>query len=296
MRLSALFLHGAPPAMLELAPQIERLGYRRFWIAENQPQMSAVLASSIVAGLTTSIRVGTAAVLAHFYPPFALAQDFQFLELCYPGRIDLGFCASWIGDPQVLDAMLDGRDPARQREAYADRIARLVELVRRPRTDPELDPAAGRLIAGPPALWSMGTGPGSAALAATHGLGFAYSVFHSMSGEDPSIVGRYRDEFRPSWARRASEVIVATAGVCAETDAEARAQAEAWRNPHHLPRIVGSPESCRRQLEALQQRYGADEIVFADLVGDGSRRAASYQMLAEACGLERREDPEAAAP
>jgi alkanesulfonate monooxygenase SsuD/methylene tetrahydromethanopterin reductase-like flavin-dependent oxidoreductase (luciferase family) len=74
MRLSALVLQGWSQSMLELAPVLDALGYHRFWIAENPPQMSAVVATAIVAGLSGSMRVGPAAVLAHFVSPLQLAQ------------------------------------------------------------------------------------------------------------------------------------------------------------------------------------------------------------------------------
>jgi alkanesulfonate monooxygenase SsuD/methylene tetrahydromethanopterin reductase-like flavin-dependent oxidoreductase (luciferase family) len=270
-RLSALYVHGGAPAMLELAPELDALGYHRFWVAENQPQMSAVLATALVAGKTDRMRVGTAAVLAHFHAPLALAQDFEFLDVCYPGRIDLGFCGSWISEPRVLAAMLDNRDPVRQREAYPIRIASLVDEIRR-------GPA------GLP-LWSMGTDGCSVALAANHGLGFAYSVSHNDSTDDPAIVMRYRDEFRGTAVQPDAAVVVATAGVCAETEAAAQALALAWSGPVHVPRIVGNPQSCREQLERLCERYDVDEIVFADLVVDHERRLSCYHLLAEACGL-----------
>src|SRR5258706_240127 len=128
MRLGALYLHGGPPELFTLAPHIEGLGFSRLWIAENQPQASAMLTAGIAAG--------------------------------------------------------------------------------------------------------------SAALAAKHGLAFAYSDFHTMSTRDPSIAKRYREEFQPCWAQRQHEVIVATAGVCAETDELAERLAAAWPNKNHLPRII----------------------------------------------------------
>jgi luciferase family oxidoreductase group 1 len=286
-KLSALYLQGSPGATFSLPPALEALGYQRFWIAENQPQPSPILSAALVAGVTDSIRVGTAGVLAQFYAPFALAQDFRFLERVFSGRIDLGFCSSWIGATDILEAMLDGRDPERHRAEYSRRMADLVQHVRQPQladTEDQPDEAAATEEEdddGAPALWSMGTGAGSALLAGQHGLCFAYSVFHSMSDDDPSIVQRYRDAFRPCAAQPKPEVVVATAGVCAETDDEAHELAARWPNPQHLPRVVGSPETCSDALAELRHRYDVDEIVFADLIVAPERRLPCYRMLAE---------------
>lgn len=269
MKLSALDL-GPPDQSFLLAPELEAAGYKRHWLAEHQPQPQPLLLVALVAGTTESIRVGTAGVLFHYYPPSRVALDVRFLEGCFPDRIDAGICAGQIGDPVIEHDQLDGRERAAHYARYPQRVAAFVERVR----------ANG----GAPQLWSLGTGPNSAQLAARHGLCFGYSLFHVTSIDDASVVDSYRAAFVPAIERAAPYVAVAVAGVCATTDAAAQEIAGRHQNPFCRFTVVGSPETCRKHLAAIAERYHADEIVFADGCDRFGDRVTSYRLLAQACG------------
>ncbi len=80
---------------LELARHAERLGYRRFWLAEhhNMPGIASA-ATSILIGMvaagTSTLRVGSWGIMLPNYSPLVIAEQFGTLESLYPGRIDLG--------------------------------------------------------------------------------------------------------------------------------------------------------------------------------------------------------------
>ena len=62
---------------------------------------------------------------------------------------------------------------------------------------------------------------------------------------------------------------------------------ERERIRHHRQRaVIGSRTTVRAQLEALQQRYQADEIIVVTITGDYESRMRSYALLADACGLQ----------
>jgi alkanesulfonate monooxygenase SsuD/methylene tetrahydromethanopterin reductase-like flavin-dependent oxidoreductase (luciferase family) len=48
--------------------------------------------------------------------------------------------------------------------------------------------------------------------------------------------------------------------------------------------VIGGPEKCRRELTALAERYGADELMALTITGDYATRLRSYELLAEAFG------------
>src|SRR5512137_2077191 len=81
--------------MIELARLGERLGYRRYWLAEhhNMPgiasEATAVLIGH-VAGHTSTIRVGSGGIMLPNHSPLQVAEQFGPLASLYPGRIDLG--------------------------------------------------------------------------------------------------------------------------------------------------------------------------------------------------------------
>src|SRR5579885_3067119 len=79
----------------ELARHCEKLGYRRYWLAEhhNMPGIaSAATAVAIghVAAATSTIRVGAGGIMLPNHAPLVIAEQFGTLESLYPGRIDLG--------------------------------------------------------------------------------------------------------------------------------------------------------------------------------------------------------------
>ena len=80
---------------LDLARHAERLGYRRYWVAEhhNMPGIAsaatAVVIGHIAAG-TSTIRVGAGGIMLPNHSPLVIAEQFGTLESLYPGRIDLG--------------------------------------------------------------------------------------------------------------------------------------------------------------------------------------------------------------
>src|SRR5207344_1298300 len=80
---------------LDLARHAERLGYRRYWVAEhhNMPGIASAATAVVighVAGGTSTIRVGSGGIMLPNHAPLVIAEQFGTLEALYPGRIDLG--------------------------------------------------------------------------------------------------------------------------------------------------------------------------------------------------------------
>jgi MFS family permease len=80
---------------LDLARHAERLGYRRFWLAEhhNIPSVASAATSVLiahVAGGTSTIRVGAGGIMLPNHSPLVIAEQFGTLASLFPGRIDLG--------------------------------------------------------------------------------------------------------------------------------------------------------------------------------------------------------------
>ena len=81
--------------MIELARDAERLGYRRYWLAEhhNMPGIASAATAVLighVAGATTTIRIGAGGIMLPNHAPLQVAEQFGTLASLYPGRIDLG--------------------------------------------------------------------------------------------------------------------------------------------------------------------------------------------------------------
>ena len=85
-------------ALLEttaFAQAADRLGFKRFWVAEhhNMPGIASAATAVVIgqiAGATERIRVGSGGVMLPNHAPLVIAEQFGTLEALYPGRIDLG--------------------------------------------------------------------------------------------------------------------------------------------------------------------------------------------------------------
>src|SRR5687768_12931266 len=95
---------------LDLARHVERLGYRRFWLAEHHNMVGiASAATSVVighvAGGTSKIRVGAGGIMLPNHSPLVVAEQFGTLATLYPDRIDLGLGRAPGTDQQTLRAL-----------------------------------------------------------------------------------------------------------------------------------------------------------------------------------------------
>jgi luciferase family oxidoreductase group 1 len=169
-----------------------------------------------------------------------------------------------------------------------------------------------------PPIWLLGSSDYSGELAGEVGLGFAFA-HHFASVDAKAAIGLYRARFSPSvWLER-PHAILATAVVCAESDAEAerlaatidfnyvrRARGEyrplvspdealayAYSPEEGRARLanrsrlfLGRPDKVRDELAAFARACGADEIMITTAIFDHEARKRSYALLAEAFGIE----------
>ena len=94
----------------DLAVNAERLGYKRFWLAEHHAMpgiASAATALTIMnaAQATKTIRVGAGGIMLPNHAPMIIAEQFGTLEALFPGRIDLGLGRAPGGDGLTARAL-----------------------------------------------------------------------------------------------------------------------------------------------------------------------------------------------
>jgi luciferase family oxidoreductase group 1 len=317
--ISGLDARRAIEETLALARHAEALGYTRYWLAEHHaiaaladPCPEILLAR--LGAETQRMRVGTGGVLLPYYSAFKVAEVFRMLEAMYPGRIDLGIGRAPGGDSRTAQAVGGGRFPdARE---FPEQVWQLVAHL--DGTLPENHPFARVRVqpevAGAPQVWLLGSSDYSAALASQLGLRFAFAHFINPQGGD-EVTRAYREQFQASAREPQPSAIVCTFAICAETDAEAERlaasidlrrlhmalnldtpvptldEALAHRYTQEEQRyvagqraraILGSPQTCRREIEAMAARYAADEVMVLTITGDYASRLRSYALLAEA--------------
>jgi luciferase family oxidoreductase group 1 len=297
---------------LDLARHVERLGYRRFWLAEHHNAVgiasaaTAVVIAHVAAG-TSTIRVGAGGIMLPNHAPIVIAEQFGTLESLHPGRIDLGLGRAPGTDRLTILALR--RDPSAADTFPQD----VVELQRYladavPGQAVRAVPGAGTKVP----LWILGSSLYGAQLAAMLGLPYAFASHFAPEALLPALA-IYRERFEPSEQLAEPYAMVGANAVVAETDAEARHLftsvqqsftnifrgrrgqlpppiddiEEYWTAPEQervsamLARsFVGSPATVREGLEAFVAETQADEIIVASAIHDHEKRLRSYELLA----------------
>ncbi|WP_426593438.1 LLM class flavin-dependent oxidoreductase [Cellulomonas sp. McL0617] len=113
-------------ASLERARLVERLGYRRIWFAEHHlaPGVASAapgVLAALAAGVTSTLRVGSAAVLLGSTSPVVAAEQFGTIAAAYPGRVDLGLGRAAFPPPPA-DKTAPAVIPERAHGATEDRV------------------------------------------------------------------------------------------------------------------------------------------------------------------------------
>ncbi|MGV9009246.1 LLM class flavin-dependent oxidoreductase [Brevundimonas sp.] len=296
------------------AQAADRLGFKRFWLAEhhNMPGIASAATAVVighVAGATKTIRVGSGGVMLPNHAPLVIAEQFGTLAGLYPDRIDLGL----------------GRAPGTDGET-ARALRRYFEAADQfPRDVMELqafldDPVEGqRVTAWPGAgtkvpIWLLGSSLFSAELAAHLGLPFAFAS-HFAPELLMQALQTYRAGFRPSKALAQPYSMAAINVFAAETDEAARRLSTSMQQAFAAvvtgkpgkvkPAVddittvldarqiaavesrltyaaIGSRATVRAKLETFAAQTGVDEVMVTGMVFDIDDRIRSLEITAEA--------------
>ena len=313
---------GSTPAQtfsntLDLAQQAERLGYRRFWLAEhhNMPGIASAATAVLighVAGGTSTIRVGAGGVMLPNHAPLQVAEQFGTLGSLYPNRIDLGLGRAPGTDQPATRAL------RRYYQGAEEFPADVVELLS------YFDPVkAGQLVQAVPGAgvevepWILGSSLFGAQLAAALGLRYAFASHFAPAMLDQALAVYHRD-FRPSRYLQQPHVMLALNVVVADSDDEAArlftTQQQAFVNlrrgrPGLVPpplesahafdayanaveragvdaalecAAVGSVATVRKTMRAFVQRHRPDELMLTANVFDHAARVHSFELAMQA--------------
>ena len=302
---------------LDLARLAERLGYRRFWLAEhhNMPGIASAATSVVIAHVaagTSTIRVGAGGNMLPNHAPLVIAEQFGTLAALYPGRIDLG-----LGRAPGTD-MATARALRRNLEAGAETFPQdVVELINYfAPTGPEQRvravPGEGQQVE----FWILGSSLYGAQLAAMLGLPYAFASHFAPADMDRAIE-TYRSRFEPSQFLDKPHLMLGINVFAADTEAEARLlfsslqqafvairtnrrgklpppvenyvqtldpMARALIDQSLSTAVVGDREQVRAGIAAFVERTGADELMVTAQIFDHEARKRSFEILAEVRG------------
>jgi len=299
---------------LDLARHVERLDYRRFWMAEhhNMPSVASAataVALAHVAGGTERIRIGAGGIMLPNHAPLVIAEQFGTLAALHPGRVDLG-----VGRAPGTD-QLTAQALRRTLNGDIDRFPQdVLELIRW--FQPSQPGQAIRAVPGEGLevpVWILGSSLYGAQLASALGLPYAFAS-HFAPADLDRATALYRTEFRPGPSGAPPYFMPALTVVAADTDAEARFLAtslfQAFVNlrsgragpmpppvdgyyerldpgaramlDHALAcAVIGGPETVRTGLAAFAERTRGDELMITSQVFDHAARKHGFDIIAD---------------
>lgn len=328
MRLSVLdqspIIEGHTPAnaiarSVELAREVEAMGYHRYWMAEHHntraladPCPEILLAR--IGATTSRIRVGTGGVLLPYYSPLKVAEVFRMLEALFPGRVDLGIGRAPGSD--TLTARVLSGGTFYDFDQFPVHVRETVSFLDDSLPDDHPYARVRAMPAGPtsPEVWLLGSSDYSATLAAYLGLRFAFAHFITAHGGD-EVTRAFRQGYRPSTREPRPVSMLTVFAICADTEAAAHRLAASIdlrrlqmargldepvattetalaRNDsdedraiieRERPRaLIGTAAQVCEKIQALQAAFEADEVMVLTITGDYASRLRSYELLAAA--------------
>jgi luciferase family oxidoreductase group 1 len=296
----------------DLAQHAERLGYKRYWVAEHHNMVGiASAATSVVIGFiaanTKTIRVGAGGIMLPNHSPLVIAEQFGTLESLYPNRIDLGLGRAPGTDRQTMQAL---RVNPTASDHFPQDVLELQALLGPLQPGQTIQAVPGTNTNVP--LWILGSSLFGAQLAAMLGLPYAFAS-HFAPDHLMQAMEIYRATFKPSAQTQKPYAMAGVNVIAAETDEEAHHLFTSlqqrfadmargvrgymkppiddietyWSGPEKIQAqrmlacsFVGSPKSLRLQLKDFMAETGVDELMVATAVYEHKARLRSYELLA----------------
>lgn len=309
---------------LELARHCDALGYHRYWLSEHHNSGTIVgtapeILMAAIAASTQRIRIGSAGIMLPHYSALKVAEQFRVLEAIAPGRIDLGVGRAPGSDQLTAYAL--NPNPENVLEQFPRQVQELQHWISGTPL-PEGHPFH-RVIAQPtgpsaPEVWILGSSDYGAQLAAYFGLPYAFAYFFSEGTGVEQALELYRKNYRPTEKNPKPVATICVWALAADSEEEALHQfktreraiidrrqgirlplwppekAERPYSPAELATaeklrrkaIVGSSEQVAERLRGLAATLELDELVLVTWTYDAAPRRRSYDLLAQAFGLQ----------
>jgi luciferase family oxidoreductase group 1 len=299
---------------LQTAQHVERLGFKRYWLAEHH-NMTGVASSSTavlvghIAGGTKKIRVGSGGIMLPNHAPLVVAEAFGTLAELYPNRIDLGLGRAPGTDQHTMRALR--RHNTESADDFPREVAELVSYLAPAQEGQRItaNPGAGTNVP----IWLLGSSLFSAQLAAQRGLPYAFAS-HFAPALLLQAIEQYRRTFQPSAHLAKPYVIIGVPFIAAPTDEEAQYLASSVyqriygmltgrRGKLPLPNadfmarldpqarqavadflaaaVIGSPETVRAGFEDLLAQTQADEMMLVCDIHDPTLRLRALDIAAQ---------------
>lgn len=299
---------------VDLAQNVERMGYSRIWLAEhhNMVHVASVATSVLIghiAANTKNIKVGSGGIMLPNHSPLIVAEQFGTLGTLYPNRIDLGLGRAPGTDQVTAHAIRSDRMKAVHN--FPGEIEQIQKYFRDDNEWSEVRAVVAEGVNVP--IYILGSSLDSAHLAAKLGLPYAFAS-HFATSLLQEALDIYRKEFQPSQYLDKPYTIAGVNVIAADTDDEAErnftsvirmflgiltGKREPLQPPmemtddlmmiQHNPAVrdmlkysfVGRKEVVAKELDRFLEKTGVDELMVVSNMHNHEDRVRSYQILSE---------------
>ncbi len=301
-------------AMVDLAQAVEKMGYRRYWIAEHHN--TATLVSSATSILikhtlehTHNISVGSGGIMLPNHSPLEVAEQFGTMATIYPNRVDLGLGRAPGTDMMTASALRRSKNDSEY--TFPDDVKTLLTYFgpENQQSYVKAYPGVGTNIP----IYILGSSTDSAYLAASLGLPYVFAS-HFAPRYMEEAISIYRKYFQRSEYLDQPYMIVCLNVIAAETDEEAKWLSTTMQqfflnvvrgtqNPLQPPvdnmdevwkpsekemstsmssvTLLGNKVTIRQQITDFQEKYGVNEIMAVSYIFDPEKQKRSYEILKE---------------
>lgn len=307
-------LHDTYKNSLLLAQNAERLGYKRFWLAEHHNSISigssatSTLMGYIAAG-TQSIRVGSGGIMLPNHSPLIIAEQLGTLGNLYPDRIDLGLGRAPGTDMQTVQAIRS--DFMHAAHSFPNEVSKIQQYFSADNRSAAVRATVAEGVDVP--IYILGSSTDSAHLAASKGLPYAFAS-HFATEKLHQALAVYRSEFNPSVDLQKPYTMAGINIILADTDEEAEllstsfirlfigiltGNKDYFRKPTLMTEelkaiaqqpalasmlrysFVGSKNTVKDQVRSFIEQTNIDELIVVSNIYDTTKRIRSYELFAE---------------
>ncbi|TWF40571.1 luciferase family oxidoreductase group 1 [Chitinophaga polysaccharea] len=271
---------------MRLAKHVEKLGYKRFWMAEHHNMVSVASSATVVllgyiAGGTSTIRVGSGGIMLPNHAPLVVAEQFGTLASLYPGRIDLGLGRA-PGTDQVTARALR-RDRLGAGHDFPEQVEELQQYLSYDNHTSAVRAIPGEGLDIP--IWILGSSTDSAHLAAAMGLPYAFAS-HFAPAQLHTALKIYRERFRPSEFLQAPYTMACVNVIAADTDAAANRLATSFYQLflgiiRGKLRRMGPPIESMEGVWTAYEAAHAQQMLACSFIGSGATVQQGLQQFLE---------------
>lgn len=273
------------------ATAADEIGFSRFWISEHHrsnslhPYNNPEILISLIAGMTNTIRVGSAGSLIGYYSPYSLVQNYKLLNNIFNDRIDFGLSK---GRPEHshLHNYFNTNNPSFNNKDYRNNLEGICDLLQNEEENYEkrniiIPPYKGLS----PALWYLSNSYRLREMAVEKKLNICKSLMHGLDvfDFDPEVeeLRKYREAFFNTH-NEMPEVALAIAVTFTDSPEIVKEKESKIINiKEAIKTLAVSEENFLETLENLQKKYEVDEFIIYDTEKNLDKKIENLKLMKE---------------